>query len=107
MRTKMFAFFDSKAAFFSNPYFDQREASAVRAFSDAVNDCSNPNNMLNKHPEDYSLFYLGEFDNETGAIDIVRPTNLVTASAVRTLGSNLPPELLDSINHKDVKALAH
>lgn len=91
MKMKMFSFFDSKAAFFSNPFYEQREGAAIRMFADAVNDSSNPNNLLNKHPEDYSLFLLGEFDNDTGAIDMIKPLNLVTASALRSAAPQ--PEL--------------
>lgn len=83
MKLKVFSVFDSKAAYFGNPFYEQREASAVRAFSDAVN--SNvEGNLWSKHPEDYSLFLLGEFDNETGSYDCCKPMNLVTASALKS-----------------------
>lgn len=87
MMLSIFAVFDSKAAVFGTPFFDQQEASAIRNFSDAVNDSSNPNNMWHKHPEDFSLFHLGEFDNNSGELVPNIPKSLVTASALFKLKS--------------------
>lgn len=87
MILQMFAVLDSKAGFFGNPWFEQKEASAIRNFSDAVNDSSNPNNMWNKHPEDFSLYLLGQFDNNSGEVIPSLPKSLVTASALHKLKS--------------------
>lgn len=86
MIIKLFAVFDSKAALFGQPFSDQQEGSAIRNFSDAVNDGSNPNNLWNKHPEDFSLFQIGEFDNNSGELIPIIPKSLVTASALRSFG---------------------
>lgn len=83
MDLRLFAVFDSKAGFFSNPFVEQREESAIRQFCDAVND-KNPQNMWYKHPEDYSLFNIGSFDNLTGEILPSLPKSLVTASALKS-----------------------
>lgn len=93
MKLKVFSVFDSKAAFFGNPFFDQREASAIRSFGDAVKS-NDPMNGFAKHPEDYSLFMLGEFDNETGEFDLCKPANLVTASALRAVEFDPPKETI-------------
>lgn len=87
MIIKIFSVFDSKAAFFGQPFADQSIASATRNFSDAVNDGSNPNNLWHKHPEDFSLFHVGEFDNETGELLPMNPKNLITASAIANLST--------------------
>lgn len=85
---KVFAVYDSKACFFGQPFFDQHVNSAIRNFSDAVNDGSNPNNMWFKHPEDFSLFEIGDFNNETGELVPKIAKNLLTASAVRTINTS-------------------
>lgn len=92
MKLKIFSVFDSKAAFFGNPFYEQHDASAIRAFSDAVAEKSNPNNMWAKHPEDFSLTCIGEFDNETGEIKPQLPISIVTASAIQTVQSEDPPK---------------
>lgn len=85
MILKCFAVLDSKAGFFGQPFFDQNEASAIRNFSDAVKDSSNPNNLWHKHPEDFSLFYIGDYDNADGSFTLVPPRSLITASAISSL----------------------
>lgn len=85
MILKIFAVFDSKMAQFGQPFFDQNEGSAIRNFSDAVNDGSNPHNMWHKHPEDFSLFYLGDFASDNGELVPILPRSLVTASALFSL----------------------
>lgn len=95
MILKVFSVFDSKAAVFGNPFVDQREQSAVRNFSDAVNDGSNPNNLWHKHPEDFSLFLVGDFNTDTGRLSHTVPESLVTASAVRQLSSTANLDMRD------------
>ena len=43
---------------------------AIRSFSDAVQD---QDSAFNKHPEDYSLWEIGEFDDQTGEIIYYTP----------------------------------
>lgn len=88
MKLRVYSVFDAKAAVFDRPFYEQSDGSAVRAFSDAVNDSrmtvNNVPNMFFKHPEDYSLFCLGEFDSDTGVlIGEVPPKCLVTAAALK------------------------
>ena len=42
------------------------EGEAIRAFQDALNEPKN-GNMYN-HPDDYDLYVLGDFDDQTGII---------------------------------------
>lgn len=79
MKTSIFSVFDSKLAVYNTPFFMQREQAAIRSFTDAVND---PQTTLNKHPEDYTLFHIGDFDDDTGELIPVHPRGLITASAV-------------------------
>lgn len=62
---KVFTVFDSKAGAYLNPFFLNSTGEAIRAFGDTAND---PNTGIGKHPEDYSLFEIGEYDNKTGRI---------------------------------------
>lgn len=79
MKTKMFSVYDSKMTLYGTPFFTPREAVAKRMFKDLVSDS---NTTVSKNPEDFSLYYLGEFDDEFGTFDSVKPTNLCTASAI-------------------------
>ena len=55
--------FDSKAGIFNQPMFFISTAEAIRAFTDQVN---NKETALYKHPGDYTLFHIAEFNVETG-----------------------------------------
>lgn len=65
MILRVFSIRDLKAAAFAPPFFMARDELAVRAFSDAIQDSSQP---MSRHPEDYHLFYLGEYDDESGQL---------------------------------------
>lgn len=69
---------DAKAEMFMNPVFSVAVGEAIRSFEDEVN---NPQSPLNKHPEDYTLFHLGTFDEATGKFDLFEaPVSLGGAS---------------------------
>lgn len=72
MILKVFAVRDTKAQAFLQPFYSPSVGSAMRAFSDAVNDKSCP---FNKHPEDYLLYEIGTYDDSTAVLsplDVVR-----------------------------------
>ena len=61
---------DSKALAFLPPFYLHNKNMAQRSFGDAVNDIET---QFNKHPEDYSLWEIGEFDDQTGEIIYYTP----------------------------------
>lgn len=63
MMHKIVAVFDHKAEAFLKPVFVQSNGAAVRSFGDGVN---NPETEFYKHPEDYTIFALGEWDDSNG-----------------------------------------
>lgn len=65
MILKVFAVRDMKAEAFLQPFYSPSVGSAVRAFTDAVNDKNCP---FNKHPRDYVLYEIGEYDDATGGL---------------------------------------
>lgn len=56
---------DSAAEVFNRPFYVPHRNVAVRDFTDEVNR-EDPSNQLNKHPSDFDLYVLGEFDDNTG-----------------------------------------
>lgn len=67
MKKSVFTCYDSKAGFHSQPFHCFSRGEAIRLFSDEAN---NPNTQLGKHPEDFTLFELGTFDDETAKFDL-------------------------------------
>lgn len=56
---------DTKADAFLPPFFMRTNGEALRAFDDCVQKSGTP---LSDHPEDFHLFKIGYFDQDTGSI---------------------------------------
>lgn len=65
MVLKVFSIFDEKASVFSQPFFSTHNGTALRSFSDLVGE---PGNNVSKHPADFKLYLLGEFDDNSGVL---------------------------------------
>lgn len=62
MLSQVFTIYDSKIAAYLPPFFMQTKPAAIRAISDCMMDATH---QFAAHPEDYTLFYLGTFDDQT------------------------------------------
>lgn len=63
MRLAVLAIRDRAANAFDRPMFFTSLGAAIRAFGDEINR-KHDNNSMNKHPEDYDLYHLGEYNDE-------------------------------------------
>lgn len=100
MKLQIFAIKDRAIAAFMQPFFAPSIGGALRAFQDAMNDGSTP---MNKHPDDYDLWHLGEWDDqsgefvcETGLAKDPLPTQLAMGKNMITRGQH---EMPNSKNH--------
>ena len=67
MISKMYTVFDSAAGAYLPPFYQPSRGAAVRVFRDTAND---ENSMIGKHPGDYTLFEIGEYDDQTGRVEM-------------------------------------
>lgn len=65
MRFIIVAIFDRALGAYGRPAFVPAVGAAIRSFQDEVNRVD-PQNDLNKHPDDFELFGLGSYDDATG-----------------------------------------
>ncbi len=65
MKLNIYSIYDTAAGLYSRPFFCQSDAEALRMFSDLSVDAEHP---VGKHPEDYSIFRLGIFDDNKGTL---------------------------------------
>lgn len=63
----IFSVYDEKAQAFLPPFFLPQTAMAVRVFTDCIN---SDDHQFSKHPADYTLFLLGNWDDAEGAIHL-------------------------------------
>lgn len=67
MRMTVVAILDKGINAFGRPAFVRSKQEAVRSFTDELN--RQGENHLKDHPEDYSLYCLGTWDDNTGQFD--------------------------------------
>lgn len=72
MKFKIFSVYDIAAENFNTPMFMAAKGQAIRAFDDEVN---REGSQIGKHPVDYELFYIGEYDDESSNITSTRPVS--------------------------------
>ncbi|WNK12839.1 MAG: nonstructural protein [Microvirus sp.] len=70
MMLKAYSIFDIKALQYHAPFFTHTDGSAVRMFSDVVNDM---NTNIGRHPADYQLFFVGTFSDADGSLERALP----------------------------------
>jgi len=58
----VFAVFDIKAEAYLQPFFLDTTGQALRSIYDCIKD---PNHQFGAHPEDYTLYYVGLYDQST------------------------------------------
>ncbi len=79
MKLQAYSIHDQAAKAFINPFFMHNDGLAIRAFSDNVN--SKDDNNIAKHPDQFTLYHLGSFDDEKGA--------LIENDSPRSLGNGI------------------
>lgn len=88
MILKIFCIYDSKSEAYHMPFFSTTVGQAERSFSDAVVDNTT---TFSKHPEDYTLFYCGDFDDSTAEIKGYKLVSLGTALEYRARANGCLP----------------
>lgn len=80
MKMIMIATRDIVADVYSQPQFVTSLGAAIRSFGDACQNTQDPNNMLAKHPADFELVHLGEYDDNTGTFETVPPKQIAVGA---------------------------
>lgn len=80
MILKIFAVRDRATDSFGNPMFLVSQGQAVRSFTDEVNR-SAADNQLWAHPDDFDLYYLGDYRTETGTFESVVPEMILVGKS--------------------------
>ncbi len=65
MKVQIYAIFDQCSGIYEKPFFSTADALVKREFQDVAMDAES---KLSKHPEHYSLWRLGTFDDNTGKL---------------------------------------
>lgn len=75
---------DRAADAFGRPVFAHTVGQAIRSFQDEINRVA-PDNEMNKHPSDFDLWHLGEFEDNSGKLLQTEPKQLaIGANLIQT-----------------------
>lgn len=66
---------DDVSQVYGRPMFVRTVGEANRSF---ISECSNAESELSKHPSDYSLYELGQYDDETAVFTLLPAPRLVS-----------------------------
>ncbi len=78
MKHELFAVFDAAAVRFLEIFCAPTLEFAIRGFKEA---CGTDGHQFSKFPEDYSLFHVGTFDAELGAIEPMTAHKIAVAAS--------------------------
>lgn len=72
---------DSKTEVFGSPFLQKSQGEAERSFQALTND---PQTFVGKYPEDFDLYYLGRYDDNSGQFKLLdTPKHLMKAIQVK------------------------
>jgi len=71
MKIQIVAILDRAAAAYGRPFFVNALGQAIRSFQDEVNRNA-PENTMYHHADDYDLWHLAEYDDNTGHIEALK-----------------------------------
>lgn len=78
-KLSVYAIRDTKAEAFHRPFYSHNHATAMRSVETEVN---NPETGL-KNPEDFQLYHLGEYEEQTGILKTHAPEHLINVMELR------------------------
>jgi len=66
VKLNAYTIYDVASGVYMRPFFSQADGQAVRGFNDIATDADHE---VGKHPEDYTLYRIGSFNDTTGKME--------------------------------------
>lgn len=76
MKLRCYSVYDAAAKAYLEPFYTKTDQLAQRSFASAAMD---PSHSFARHSADYTLFYIGEFDDDDGSFQSSIPLPLGNA----------------------------
>jgi hypothetical protein len=74
MIKNMYTIYDKKSETYASPFIELTDGTAVRAIQDMI--MSNPDHPFSRHSEDYALYRIATFDENTGHVETIGRENI-------------------------------
>ena len=75
MKLNAYTIYDVASGIYMRPFFSQADGQAIRGFKDIATDADHE---VGKHPEDYTLYRIGTYNDTTGKLEGENPEKLAT-----------------------------
>ena len=96
MRVNLYSIFDRASGVYDGPFPIAADGQAVRQFTDFACNADHP---IGKHPEDYSLFRVGVWDDVKGSVIPQEPECLARAHECFAKSREIDPGQLDAFDN--------
>ncbi len=96
MKLNIYTIFDTAAGAYMRPFFMQSDGQAMRMFKDMAQDAEHE---IGKHPEDYSLFRIGIYDDNRAELIPEQKECLATAQEVLVATKNVDQDKIADMHH--------
>ena len=100
MKLNAYTIYDVASGIYMRPFFSQADGQAMRGFKDIALDADHE---VGKHPEDYTLYRVGSFNDVTGVMASEELEKLITGLECVASSRNVNKENLDLLN-KNISA---
>lgn len=97
MRLNVYTIYDTAAGAYMRPFYAQSDAQAIRVFGDLSVAADHD---VGRHPEDYSLFRVATFDDNTGVFHPEDRECLITGLEAVSRSRNVSPDTLEMFDAK-------
>lgn len=89
MITNIYSVYDKAVGAFLPTFVCRSTGEAIRSFMDA---CSDGKTSFCQHPDDFTLFHLGSFDDSNGVLEaLMTPVRVISAFECTRNDAILPP----------------
>ena len=98
MKLNAYTIYDVASGVYMRPFFSQADGQAVRGFKDIACDADHE---IGKHPEDYTLYRIGAFNDTTGKMEGEELEKLATALEMVTSSRQVNQDNIEQL-HKEI-----
>lgn len=95
MRSNVYSVYDRASGIYDRPFISHSDAAAVRAFSDIASDADHP---IGKHPEDFTLYRVGTWEDNNGTIVPQDPEKVIGAHEAYTAARAIRAGTIEAVD---------
>jgi len=97
MNLNAYTIYDVASGVYMRPFFSQADGQAIRGFNDIATDA---NHEVGKHPEDYTLYRVGRFNDTSGKLEGEELEKLTTGLEAVSNSRNVNQDNITELERK-------